>query len=552
MKAAVRWCIVLAIAGLGFWAQAAYVRVPHLVPRPQEVKPLAGEPFELTAQSGLYVQAAEAFSPMRTAQFALGFLREATGLPLREVARWDGQQPLPAGSLLFCARAGLGPEAYELEVGQEFLRIVSSTEAGAFYGFQTFLQLLPPEVYAKGRGVGLRWRAAAVKIRDWPRFAWRGLHVDECRHFMGPEALRAMIDAMAAHKMNTLHWHLTDDQGWRLEIRRFPELTAKGARRASSPCKGDRARSDGQPYGPFFYTQAQVKELLAYAAERQVTIVPEIEMPGHAQALLAAFPELGCTGGPYEPWCGWGVSDEIACAGNDQTLRVYEQILDEVLALFPSVYIHCGGDEAPKRRWSACPKCQARMAREGLKDPNRLQTWFMQHFADYLEARGRHMIGWDEILDGGLPKGAAVMSWRGAHGGIQAASQGHRVVMSPNSHAYLDYGQGLPDDPHEYIGGKVTLRQAYALNPTDGIPSEMHPFVLGVQGNLWSEYIWSPKEQQWKAWPRAAALAEVGWSAQESRCWPLFRARVKYDLLRLRAMGIHCAPLPTEAPEETP
>lgn len=512
-------------------------KAPALVPLPAKMAVAEAPGFTLT--EGCRIVADGAF--LKEAAYAARELGRATGFDLSVAeAGWFFDT---RGDITFRKVSGLGAEAYRLTVSVEGALIEASTAAGAFYGFQTLRQLLPPAIYAK-TPQQVAWTLPAVSIEDAPRLPWRGVLFDDCRHFIGPDGFRAMVDAMAAHKMNTLHWHLTDDQGWRIEIRKYPQITLNGARRAESPVPGNRWKGDGKPYGWYYYTQEQVRELVAYAAERHVTVVPEIEMPGHALGLLAAFPDLGCTGGPYEPWCRWGVSEDIVCAGNDRVFRVYEDILDEVLALFPSKFIHCGGDEAPKTRWNACPKCKKRIADLGLGDSHRLQSWFMQHFANYLEARGRHMIGWDEILEGGLPKGAAVMSWRGPSGGIAAAKQGHDVVMSPNNFAYLDYAQGLPGDTHEYIGGHVPLAKTYSLNPTDGIPEAMQHHVIGVQGNLWSEYMWTAADQQWKAWPRAAALAEVGWTPQARRNWECFRDRVETAVERLHTMGINAAPLP--------
>lgn len=510
---------------------------PALVPLPAKMAVAEAPGLTLTAESRIVADGAF----LKEAAYAARELNRATGFDLKaEKAGWFFGTK---GEITFREVSGLGPEAYRLTVSAEGALIEASAPAGAFYGFQTLRQLLPTAIYAKTPQQAT-WSIPAVTIEDAPRLPWRGVMVDDCRHFIGPDGFRAMVDAMAAHKLNTLHWHLTEDQGWRIEIRKYPQITLNGARRAESPVPGNRGKGDGKPYGWYYYTQEQVRELVAYAAERHVTVVPEIEMPGHALGLLTAFPDLGCTGGPYAPWCHWGVSEDIVCAGNDRVLKVYEDILDEVLALFPSKFIHCGGDEAPKTRWNACPKCQKRIADLGLGNSHRLQSWFMQHFANYLEARGRHMIGWDEILEGGLPKGAAVMSWRGPSGGIAAAKQGHDVVMSPNNFAYLDYGQGLPGDPYEYIGGNVPLAKSYSLNPTDGIPEAMQGHVIGVQGNLWSEYIWGAADQQWKAWPRAAALAEVGWTPQAHRDWDCFRARVETAVERLHTMGINAAPLP--------
>ena len=524
-----------------------------MVPLPQTVDLRPQErPFFLTEKTRIF--AADVFR--NEAELAAEELRRSTGLPL-EVTLLSGEATLPleAPAILFTEDPSVqGREAYTLEITAVAAKITASAPAGAFYGYQTLRQLLPPQVYSRTRRPGVMWVAPACFVKDAPRLPWRGLMVDDCRHFLGAEALRAMIDAMAAHKMNTLHWHLTDDQGWRIEIKAFPELTQKGAVRANSALPRDRWRADGKPYGPYFYTQEEIRDLVAYAAARHITIVPEIEMPGHALCILTAFPALSCTGGPFQPRWLWGVEPDILCAGNDKVFPFMEKILDEVMALFPSKYIHCGGDEAPKDRWNACKKCQQRIQTEGLRDSHHLQTWFIQHFADYLESKGRHLIGWDEILEGGLPKGAAVMSWRGKQGGIRAAAMGHNVVMAPNDYAYLDYGQGLEptQDPYEYNGYCITVAKAYSIDPAGGIPPEMQAFVIGLQGNLWSEYIWDGADQQWKAWPRAAALAEAGWTAQTKRVWEDFALRLPAAVTRLRFLGINCAPLPAPLIPVTP
>ena len=508
---------------------------PTPVPVPASMQVLGDIGLRLTA--GMTVAAPTEF--MTEATRAAQKLNRVTGLELRVVTGAVDQ------GLCFKKIAGLPNEGYRLAVRNDLAVISASTPAGAFYGLQTLLQLLPPEVYGKTVRKDIVWTAPAVTIEDAPRFDWRGLMIDDARHFFGVDGFKAMVDVMAAHKMNILHWHLTEDQAWRIEIKKYPQLTQNGAVRSQSPRPWARTSGDGKPYGPYFYTQAQIRELVAYAAERHITVVPEIEMPGHALALLASFPELSCTGGPFHPRWRWGVEPDILCAGNDAVFPLLEDILDEVIALFPSAYIHCGGDEAPKTRWNACPKCQKRIKDLGLKDSHQLQSWFVKHFANYLESKGRHLIGWDEILEGGLPKGAAVMSWRGSTGGIKAAKMGHRVVMTPKAHCYLDYGQGLSGDKHEYIGGRVTLENAYAMNPVADIPADMQSNVMGLQGNLWSEYMWTAADQQWKAWPRAAALAEVAWSPADKRDWRGFLKRMQADVRRLDAMGIRHAPLPS-------
>ena len=515
----------------------AAVTVPAPIPAPVSMQVVADNGLTLSADMQIVADAAF----MKEATFAAKSLNRVTGFSLKAVAGTAA-----AKGICFVKAAGLPKEGYRLSVKNGLATITATDAAGAFYGFQTLLQLLPPEAYGKIVRKDIPWTAPAVEIQDAPRLQWRGVMLDDARHFLGAQNFRTLVDTMAAHKLNVLHWHLTEDQAWRIEIKKYPQLVLNGARRDQSPVMWNRNKGDGKPYGWYYYTQDQIRELVAYAAERHITVVPEIEMPGHALALLASFPELSCTGGPFRPRWQWGVEPDILCAGNDAVFPFLEDILDEVMALFPSAYIHCGGDEAPKTRWNACPKCQKRIKDLGLKDSHQLQSWFVNHFANYLESKGRHLIGWDEILEGGLPKGASVMSWRGSSGGIKAAKMGHKVVMSPHTHVYLDYGQGIKGDPYEYIGGNLPLQRVYSLNPVGGIPESMHGNVIGVQANAWSEYIWGSKDFEWKVWPRSSALAEIGWTPQAKRDWKDFRRRMNVGAKRLEAMGIRYATLPEE------
>ena len=511
--------------------------LPALIPLPRSVVAEEGaEAFRLSPDSA--VVSCSAFA--REAALAASQLRPATGyaLPMRT----DGK--VRGGDIVFRKSGAVPAGGYRLTTDDGIAVITASDRAGVFAGYQTLRQLLPPQIYAAHPHEGLVWHAPAVTIEDSPRFAWRGLHLDESRHFMGTAVVKKLLDAMAAHKLNVLHWHLTDDQGWRIEIRKYPDLTRIGARRDSSATMWDRWVPDGVPYGPYYYTQEQIREIVAYAAERHITVVPEIDMPGHMRALLSAYPEMSCTGGPFGPRWMWGIDEEIVCAGNDAAVAMMKDILDEVAELFPSEYIHIGGDEAPKTRWNACPKCQARIRAEGLRDAHHLQSWFIGTMARHLESRGRRAIGWDEILEGGLPQGTAVMSWRGTAGGIAAAKSGHRVVMTPSDTCYLNFSPGLGDrDPYEYPDATLTAEKVYGYNPTDGVPRAMQPYVIGIQGNLWTEYIWGRRDLEWKAWPRGAAIAEIGWTPQAQRDWTDFRRRAAHQARRYAEMGINAAPL---------
>jgi len=428
-----------------------------------------------------------------------------------------------------------GAEGYRLSVTPARVLIRAASPAGLFYGGVTLRQLLPSDVAPADA-----WQVPCVEIEDSPRFPWRGLLLDTARHFMPPEFIKKLVDVMALHKLNMLQLHLTDDQGWRLEIKKYPGLTRVGSVRKESPKHGDRDHGDGTPYGPFFYTQKQIRDLVAYAQTRHVTIVPEIEMPGHVLAALTAYPALSCTGGPFQLRTRWGVEPDILCVGNDASLAFVEDVLGEVTRLFPSRFIHIGGDEAPRDRWKTCPKCQARMKAEKLVTEAQLQTWLNARVEAFLAKKGRRMIGWDEILEGGLTPGAAVMSWRGSEGGLAAAAAGHDVVMSPTTHCYLDYAQAKGPREPEAIGGFLPIEKVYSLDPVPAtLPESNRKHILGAQGNIWTEYLWTPRDVEYFAFPRALALAEVAWSPATGRDFNDFRRRLGADLKRLDRLGVN-------------
>jgi alpha-L-fucosidase len=434
-------------------------------------------------------------------------------------------------------------EAYRLNITPSGVEISATTDKGMFYAWQTLRQLIP--VKAAGATA-----VPCVEIEDAPRFQWRGLMLDVGRYYMPVEFIKEFIDLLAMHKLNTFHWHLTEDQGWRIEIKKYPKLSTVAATRAESPVYGDRNKGDGTPYGPFFYTQDEIREIVAYAAERHVTVVPEIELPGHSLAALAAYPELGCTGGPYQPRTRWGVEDDVYCAGSEKVFAFLEDVLTEVLELFPSEFIHIGADECPKARWKTCPKCQARIKDEGLYDEHELQGYFVTRMENFLNAKGRRLIGWDEILEGGLAPNAAVMSWRGVEGGIAAARQRHDVVMSPTSHCYFDYYPGKGPHEPESIGGHLPLERVYSYNPVPPeLTAEEAKHVMGVQGNLWTEYMWTPEDVEYKAFPRACALAEVAWLPAQKKDWYGFRKRLETHVERLDRLDVDYRPL--DRPVET-
>ncbi len=437
----------------------------------------------------------------------------------------------------------MGPEGYTLEVTSKKILLKSPTAEGLFRGTQTIRQLLPPQVESMSDTNNIKdFTVPECIIKDEPRFRYRGMHLDVCRHMFSVDEIKRYIDVMALNKFNTFHWHLTEDQGWRIEINTYPDLTAKGSVRKQtlighggvSPEK-----YDGTPYGGF-YTQEEVRDIVRYASDRFITVVPEIEMPGHSLAALTAYPSFSCTGGPFEVAQTWGVFDDIYCAGKDTTFAFLEDVLDEVMDLFPSPYIHIGGDEAPKTRWESCPDCRRRMKEENLKDAHELQSYFIKRIEKYLNSHGRNIIGWDEILEGGLAPGATVMSWRGTEGGIAAAKQHHDVIMTPGSHLYLDHYQSLPEGQPLAIGGYSPLEWVYSFEPLPSdLTAEEQKYIMGLQGNVWTEYIVSDEQLEMMAFPRAFAIAETGWTPQLKKDFEDFLARFMEQRARYDIMGIN-------------
>jgi hexosaminidase len=459
------------------------------------------------------------------------------------------QEPYTSDGILISVdslSSGVRREAYTLDITPAQVRISAGGAPGVFYALQTLLQLMPSAVFdTVMRATRRSFDIPCLTVHDLPRFPYRGMHLDVSRHFFPVSFIKRYLDLLAMHKFNVFHWHLTDDNGWRLEIRKFPKLASVGAWRVDRSAQPWRERQPPQPGEPAtyggFYTQEQVREVVAYAAKRQITVIPEIEMPGHSSEVLAAYPELSCTGGPFyvQPGGYWPNVD-IFCAGNDEVFGFIEGVLDEVVQLFPAPYIHLGGDEAAKDRWRACPRCQLRIRAEGLQNEGELQSYFMKRVEAMVRARGRTVIGWDEILEGGLPPSAVVMSWRGFDGGIAAAMQGHDVIMTPTSHCYFDYYQARPAFEPEAIGGLTTLREVYSFEPVPGeLAPERRHHILGAQGNLWTEFIPAPEKAEYMAVPRLCALAEVVWSPPARRSWPSFRRRLTVHEERLNALRVN-------------
>ena len=429
--------------------------------------------------------------------------------------------------------AGLPSEAYSLKVQPERIVIEYGDGAGAFYALQTLLQLLPTEVFADHRVRGVRWEVPCCDIEDAPRFPYRGMHLDCCLHFFEMDFLKRYIDIMALHKVNRFHWHLTEDQGWRLEIKKYPLLTEKGQWRKETVIGSLKSGVyDGTPHGGY-YSQDEVRELVQYAAERYVTIIPEIEMPGHALAAISCYPELSCgLEDHYETATRWGVFKQVFCP-KDETFKFLEDVMDEVFELFPSTLVHIGGDECPKASWKQCPHCQALIRKLGLKDEFELQSWFITRMEKYINSKGHEIIGWDEILQGGLAPNAKVMSWLGEEGGIKAAQQHHEVVMAPYPKYYLDYWQADPDSEPLAMGGPTLLRTMYEYEPVPAVltPEEAR-YIIGVEGCVWTEYMPTPARVEYMAWPRMCAIAESGWSRGD-KDYEAFTRRLEHHLQRL-------------------
>ena len=468
--------------------------------------------------------------------------RAVVGFAARLATVTGGTNPVtvadevPASGIRFVTDESLPAEGYELNVDGEGIEVRASQFPGFLYALQSLEQLLPAAVYGTEPAPDAAWEVPCVKIADAPRFAYRGMHLDVARHFFSVDEVKRYIDVMAIHKLNTLHWHLTDDQGWRIEIKRYPELTAVGSIRKATVVRKEWGTYDGTPYGGF-YTQDEIRDVVKYAADRGVTVIPEIALPGHMLAALTAYPELGCTGGPYEVWGRWGVADDVLCPGREKTFEFLEGVLTEVMELFPSEYIHIGGDECPKVRWEKCPRCQAKIRQLGLKDDGEhtaehyLQSYVTDRIGKFLAQHGRRIIGWDEILEGRAPSDAVVMSWRGSEGGIAAAKLGHDVIMTPNSHFYFDYYQSLDTDAEPFgIGGYIPMEQVYSYDPAfPELTPEQQKHILGVQANLWTEYVLSDEHLEYMLLPRLAALSEVQWCLPETKDWNRFIGSFRMD-----------------------
>lgn len=470
----------------------------------------------------------------KDADFLSEYIRQSTGIECHVT----GQTRRNAIWLSVSASCGQNPDGYTVTVDKNGIHVSGNSSDGLFHGIQTIRKSLPVGEYDE---VAFPY----AEIRDEPRFRYRAMHLDVSRHFFDKDFVKKYIDLLALHNMNFFHWHLTDDQGWRIEIRKYPLLAEKSCRRDYTVIRRDYDRNDGTPYGEgCYFTQEDIREIVQYALDRHIQIIPEIDMPGHMLAALAAYPQFGCTGGPYKVWTRWGVSDQVLCAGKDETVQFAKDVLSEVADLFPCRYIHIGGDECPKTEWKKCPDCQARIVSEGIEQgsaesvEDALQGWFMKEMTDFLKTKGKTVIGWDELLESGAAgDDMTVMSWRGTEGGIAAAEHRMDAIMVPHSYLYFDYYQTEDRSQEPFAaGGKVTVEKVFNYDPYDGIPEKDRKYIIGVQANLWTEFIAEPSHAEYMVIPRIDALSEVQWSPLESRQYADFLKRLRrqlslYDLL---------------------
>ena len=511
------------------------LREPQVVPQPASLQRTEGS-FRIDRKVPVYVDIADS-AILRTVGFLNERLQKAAGFSLKVISNDDPLHHRDEGAILVLD-AGLMKEAYNLDVTPKGIVIEYGSGAGVFYAIQTLFQLLPEAIFADSVQRGVRWEVPCCSIEDSPRFPYRGMHLDCCLHFFDIPFLKRYIDLMALHKVNRFHWHLTEDQGWRIEIKKYPLLTEKGQWRKETVVGSLYSGIyDGKPHGGF-YTQEEARDLIKYAAERYVTIIPEIEIPGHSLAAISCYPELSCgLEDHYETATRWGIFKQVYCP-KEETFKFLEDVFDEIIELFPSELIHIGGDECPKASWKKCPHCQALIRKLGLKDEYELQSWFIQRMEKYINAKGRQIIGWDEILEGGLAPNAKVMSWLGEEGGIKAAQQHHEVVMSPYPKYYLDYWQGDPDSEPLAMGGPTLLRTMYEYEPVPAVLTpEERRYIIGVEGCVWTEYMPTPARVEYMAWPRMCAIAEAGWT-RAPKDWEGFTSRLETHLGRLDRLGV--------------
>jgi hexosaminidase len=524
-----------------------------IIPQPVKIEQSMGS-FEVNPKTSIVVQG-EQEETLRIASMLAEKLQTATGFTIE--VKSSTINDAGKNTIFFTtddADSNLGQEGYQLSVTKNKVIVKALHPAGHFYGLQTILQLLPAEINSTSTVENMAWKIPALEIFDKPRFQWRGMHLDVARHYMPLDFIKKYIDLMAMHKLNTFHWHLTEDQGWRIEIKKYPKLTEIGAWRKESLVGHARDSPrifDGKPHGGF-YTQEEAKEIVAYAKERFITVIPEIEMPGHATAAIAAYPELGVTGKPIDVATYWGVFPDIFNV-EEGTFIFLEDVLTEIMDIFPSEYIHIGGDEAIKDQWIASTRIQQKIKDLGLKDEHELQSYFVQRMEKFINSKGRKLIGWDEILEGGLAPNATVMSWQGIEGGIAAAKAGHDVIMTPIQSLYFWTYQGNPETEPLAAGGYITLEKVYQFDPIpDELNTEQAKFILGAQGCAWTEYMEGPENVEYMVFPRMSALAEIVWTPKELKNWDNFAGRMSKQFKRYDFIGINYAKLPLDIGTEKP
>ena len=510
--------------------QASYNIGNNITPKPKEINFGEGR-FSLNGETSFIVNNQPELQQI--AEFFALKINQSTGFNLK-----INQNAKEKNFILLAinSKLNLNAEGYTIEVNEKGASIKANNPRGIFYGMQTLMQLLPAEIESQSLVNGVNWNIPTVKIKDEPRFSWRGFHMDVCRHFISLEEVKKHIDMLSIFKINKFHWHLTEDQGWRIEIKKYPKLTEIGA---------VRTEADGTTHAGF-YTQEEIREVVAYAAERYIDVIPEIEMPGHALAALSGYPELSCTGGPFTPRIIWGVETDVFCAGKEEVFTFLEDVIEEIIPLFPYDYYHMGGDESPKDRWKSCNLCQARIKKEGLHDEHELQSYFMNRMEKVLQKHNKKMIGWDEILEGGISDSANIMSWRGEEGGIAAANAGNDVIMAPGAWMYLDKYEGDYKIDPVTIGGLLPIEKVYNYEPIPvGIDSNKAHHVLGAQTTLWSEYIYQEKLSEYRMYPRALALAELTWTQKDQKDYKDFERRLNNQMVRMDGHQIdYYIPLP--------
>ncbi len=536
---------------LNFFLFAAFLFVNYAAALAANLAPIIPAPLKVEVGEGVFVLTAKCriiadVESKPVAKLLAARLKTATGFSLK--IKSANIEPLAGDIVLTTENSNirLGAEGYQLAVTPRGVVIRATIGAGIFYGSQSLMQLLPPEIFSTKPVAGMTWKIPCVEIFDEPRFPWRGFMLDVSRHFFTVTEVKQVLDLMALYKMNTFHWHLVDDQGWRIQIKKYPKLTSVGAWRDGigfglDP-KTATAYDRAGRYGGF-YTQKQIREVVAYAAERQITVVPEIEMPGHSSAALAAYPQFGCPGVKFSIPTKGGVYTGVYCAANEGTFQFLEDVLAEVAPLFPGKYIHIGGDEVVKSNWNACANCQSLIQSENLKNAHGLQSYFIQRIEKIVSAEGKSLIGWSEIREGGLASSAALMDWIG--GGAESAASGHDVVMTPTKFCYFDHYQSTnrAAEP-KAIGGFLSLEKVYQFEPVpEKLAPEFHSHVLGGQGNLWTEYVPNLRQVEYMMFPRLGALAEVDWSPKAARDWEDFKSRTLLNEQRLNALGVKYRPL---------